>query len=159
MSELIRKKFSAEVLMPEYIAAMQRDGAVTFPISGWSMAPFVAHGRDTVTIVPADVKKLRRGDIILYRRKNGQYVLHRIVGKKGGGASFSTCGDAQTEVEHGVLPESILAKATAVCRRSIRYDEKTALWRFYSCVWRVLRPFRNIAFGLHAALHKKRRKV
>jgi phage repressor protein C with HTH and peptisase S24 domain len=43
-----------------------KNGPVTFKTEGNSMTPKVKSG-ETVTVVPADVTKVRRGDIVLAR--------------------------------------------------------------------------------------------
>ena len=66
-----------EELMPQLPQLLQQAQAVPLIISGNSMAPFLAHGRDTVYLSKL-TGPLKRGDMILYRRKTGQYILHRI---------------------------------------------------------------------------------
>lgn len=46
-------------------------------VLGSSMAPFVVHGRDVIYFKKPE-RKLRKGDIAFFQRKNGQYVVHRI---------------------------------------------------------------------------------
>ncbi len=64
--------------------------------TGNSMLPLIEEGKDTVKIVPVTVP-LKKYDVILYRRPNGKYVLHRIVKitKKG----YVLCGDNQVGLE------------------------------------------------------------
>ena len=64
---------------------------------GYSMYPMFVPGRDAAVIKKADVKKIRRADVVLYRRKGSILVLHRVVKRKGG--QFYMAGDNQTEVE------------------------------------------------------------
>ena len=51
---------------------------------GYSMYPMFVPGRDAAVIKKADVKKIRRADVVLYRRKGSILVLHRVVKRKGG---------------------------------------------------------------------------
>ena len=44
------------------------------------MWPFIREGRDLLLIIPAE-RPLKKYDIPLYRRDNGQYILHRIIGR------------------------------------------------------------------------------
>ena len=62
---------------------------------GYSMYPMFVPGRDAAVIKKADVKKIRRADVVLYRRKGSILVLHRVVKRKGG--QFYMAGDNQTE--------------------------------------------------------------
>ena len=50
---------------------------VSTVISGGSMLPFLSPQRDYAFLERIS-RKLRRGDIVLYKRPNGDYVLHRI---------------------------------------------------------------------------------
>ena len=52
-------------------------GAV-FPllVTGSSMIPFLREGRDTVFLRKPD--RLHRGQIVFFRRKSGEFTLHRI---------------------------------------------------------------------------------
>ena len=52
-----------------------RDVPVT--ITGNSMSPFLVHGRDRV-LLSRITRPLQKGDMVLYQRKGGQYVMHRI---------------------------------------------------------------------------------
>ena len=69
---------------------------VPVPVKGVSMRPFLRDG-DFAYLVSLP-RKLKRGDIVLFQRKNGQYVLHRIykILKNG---SYLLLGDSQLEPE------------------------------------------------------------
>ncbi len=82
--------------------------AFSFTPYGDSMLPTLKNGKDTVTLVPAECCKT--GDIVLYRRPSGMYVLHRIVGKLRDG--FMMCGDNENSIEYPIFPKDILAKVS-----------------------------------------------
>ena len=44
---------------------------VTIPVTGTSMLPLLREGRDRVVLTRADTAALKKGDIPLYRRRNG----------------------------------------------------------------------------------------
>ena len=63
----------------EMIRTLLEDGQeVSMIVTGNSMRPFLKHGRDKICMKKTD-RKLRKGDIVFYRRENGQYVMHRIL--------------------------------------------------------------------------------
>ena len=62
-------------LMQERLAAGE---SVQFTPQGTSMRPTIYGGRDQVILSPLP-PKLKKYDLPLYRRDNGQFVLHRIV--------------------------------------------------------------------------------
>ena len=71
-------------LMPIIEDAFSQGLSVTLPITGNSMRPLFRHKRDSVVLSACDPYSLKRGDVPLYQRENGQYVLHRIVRVKQG---------------------------------------------------------------------------
>ena len=91
-----------------YLPLLAEGIAPPLPVVGGSMSPYLVSGRDHVFLCPLRGERLRVGDICLYRRENGAYILHRIVGKKNG--TFTFAGDAQTEREYGIRREQILAR-------------------------------------------------
>ena len=89
---------------------------------GYSMYPMFVPGRDAAVIKKADVKKIRRADVVLYRRKGSILVLHRVVKRKGG--QFYMAGDNQTEVEGPVEADQIRGILTAFVRNGRRISVK-----------------------------------
>lgn len=71
------------------------------------MLPMLRQGIDSVSIVSPSVREPKVLDVILYRRANGAFVLHRAV-KKDGENAFVCSGDNQTLLEYGVSRESII---------------------------------------------------
>ena len=66
-------------------AVLDELGFILHPIKGISMLPMLDQHRDNVYIVAVkgdERGKLKKHDIPLYRRPNGQYVLHRILAVK-----------------------------------------------------------------------------
>lgn len=80
-------------------------GSFTLYPMGTSMLPTLKAERDSVTLVKAE--GIKKGDIILYKRATGQYVLHRIV-KLSKDGSYVLCGDNQRAFEKNVRPEDVL---------------------------------------------------
>lgn len=71
-------------------------GSCLFPTVGDSMRPLLHTGRTLAAVQAAD-GALRRYDIALYRRPDGQYVLHRVVKVLPDG--YLTRGDARRRCE------------------------------------------------------------
>ena len=88
---------------------------------GTSMTPTIKEGVHSVMLASPD--NIRAGDIILYKRENGQYVLHRLLKIKG--EEYFACGDNQFAVERGIHPHSVIAKVTKICTG----DEETTVDR------------------------------
>lgn len=85
---------------------------------GTSMLPLIRQGKDSVILVKPGLLSI--GDIILYKRKNGQFVLHRIV--KMNGEKLVICGDNQTTLEYGITVSDVIAKVKAIYIDETRYE-------------------------------------
>lgn len=109
-------------------------------VTGNSMLPFLKHTRDSVILTGITGYTIKRGDIVLVRRDNGIYVLHRALKILPDG--FIMNGDAQTWDEF-VPYEQVFARANRIERKGklISCDHK--LYCFCSEIWMLLRPFRG----------------
>ena len=115
-------------------------GVVRLVVTGHSMLPTLVEKRDSVLLVKPN--KIKKGDIVLYQRKNGDYVLHRIVKKKNG--IFYLCGDNQTAVEYPIYKEQIFGLVTGIVRKGKIIPVTDVKYRIASSVWTnfiKLRPF------------------
>ena len=112
-----------------------KDGKeVCFSPNGVSMLPMLKAGRDSVFLSsPPD--KLKKYDLPLYRRENGQFVLHRVVGKKRDG-TYIMCGDNQNSRESGIKHSQIVGVVTSLVRRDRRISCRNPIYKMY-CIARV----------------------
>lgn len=151
-----------EELSPLLLECLQQGQEVVLTITGNSMFPFLRHRRDQVVLVKADGEALQPGDVPLYRRHNGQYVLHRVVVRDDGHARlvlgkreplptrnkdnslrYTMLGDAQTALEHGIGVEQILAVAKAFHRKGKVWACDGAAYGRYVRRWHRLLPCRR----------------
>ena len=115
--EEVSKKIGDDGLVKIILYKLSCGEKVALTVTGNSMLPFLADGRDRVIL--QRIEKLpKKGDIVFYRRKNGAYVLHRVVKRRGELFYFS--GDAQLRVEGPVGKGQLLA----VCKE-VERDGKT----------------------------------
>lgn len=121
-----------EELMEQFLDLLEHAEQAPLVISGSSMYPFLHHRRDTVYLSKVTVP-LKTGDMILYRRPSGQYVLHRIV--RAGQGTYDLLGDRQTLIEPGIRDSRILAVVTAVRRDGKLLKSGDFLWDFFEKVW------------------------
>ena len=114
---------------------------VNLVVSGHSMTPFLVEKRDRIYFRKPD-RELRRGDMVFYHRKTGQYVMHRIakVDSKG----FYMTGDAQTELEGPISREQIFGIVVRVIRKGKRIGPGNFWWEFFEHVWIRLIPVRPL---------------
>ena len=138
-----------ELLIESLLDLLKETEPVPLIISGNSMSPFLVHGRDTVFL--SRVKEpLKRGDMILYRRDSGAYVLHRICGVEG--ETYLLVGDAQTEIERGIRRDQVLAIVTAVRRKGKLLQKGSFWWDFFERAWLGMIPLRPAIVGSYTAL-------
>ena len=109
-------------------AVIKNDGKVSIIASGVSMEPFIKNKKDVVTLVEAG-RKLRKGDVPLYRRGNGKVVLHRVIGEDKNG--YIMRGDNQWTNEYGIKDENILALLYSVKKGSREFKKDSAFCRLY----------------------------
>lgn len=139
-----------EVLLEEYRRLLREDpsiDALPLVITGSSMNPFLVHGRDTVYLSSL-TRPVRRGDMLLYRRENGSYVLHRVF--KAVPESLTMIGDAQTILEPGIQPEQVIAVVTRVERKGKPLGPGSFWWIFFEKVWIRMIPLRRTAQRLYS---------
>ena len=79
---------------------------VTIQPRGTSMLPLIHQGRDEVVLKKPE-GRLKKFDIIFYKRASGQFVLHRIIKVRKN--DYILCGDNQTEYEYNITDDMILA--------------------------------------------------
>ena len=132
---------SPEELMGPLLRLLDETAAVPLVISGGSMVPFLIPKRDSVYLSKAD-RKLKRGDMVLYQRDNGHYVLHRVFRAEKG--LYTMVGDAQTELERGIRPDQIFAVATAVRRKEKLMRKNSFWWFFFEKIWIRMVPLRPV---------------
>lgn len=129
----------------EMIRALLEDGQeVSMIVTGNSMRPFLKHGRDKICMKKTD-RKLRKGDIVFYRRENGQYVMHRIL--KCGDQSYTLLGDGQIVPESGIRQEQIFARITKVQVRGKWIGPENFRWRFFEHIWIRFCGIRKLGFS------------
>ena len=68
---------------------------------GTSMLPLIVQTRDSVVLKRNFEDGAKKHDIAFYRRRNGQFVLHRVMDICDDG-TYTMCGDNQTELEKGI---------------------------------------------------------
>lgn len=108
--------------------------------SGTSMLPFLAGGRDEVFLRSVKAKKPVRGDIALFSREDGLFVLHRIhhISQN----RYYMLGDAQTWIEGPVKEENVQAIASAVMWKNKKISCDSLLLKLLTGTWLFLRPVR-----------------
>ena len=130
---------SPELVMEPLLGLLDEAEAVPLVVSGGSMTPFLVHRRDTVYLSKVD-RPLKKGDMVLYQRMNGAYILHRVL--KVAHDSYTMVGDAQTHPEPGIKMNQVRAVVTAVRRKDKLLQKGSFWWDFFEKVWIRMVPIR-----------------
>ena len=130
-----------EILLEEYRQLLEDENITALPlvISGNSMSPFLVHGRDTVYLSRLD-RPAKRGDVLLYKRDSGAYILHRVY--KADKDSYTMVGDAQTQLEQGIRQDQIIAIMTSALRKGKLQKKGSFWWEFFEKLWIRIIPLR-----------------
>lgn len=118
---------------------------------GYSMYPLLFPRRDAVQIEKTDITKVKRGDVLLYRRKEGILVLHRVYRRQKDGLYM--VGDNQTEIEGPLALSQVRGKMIAVQRNGKSFSTANPFYVIFSRIWLILRPFRPV---ISKIIHKVR---
>ncbi len=126
---------------------------VTLTVTGNSMCPLWHHLKNSVVLTGCDPYALKKGDVPLYRRADGRYILHRIV--RVHKDTFDLAGDAQTEVERGLEKHRIIAVVKAFHRGGKLIPVTARKYRLYVLLWSLVLPLRRIIFKVYGATYGK----
>ncbi len=134
-------------------AVLENGGEISFVTAGYSMLPLLRNREDKVFLKKIQ-KKPRKGDVIFYRRENGAYVLHRIIGQNADG--YILRGDNQSDIEYGVRDDMILASLRKVVRSDGRIIESDSRRnRLYVLLLPLIRLSRLKIYPVYAKAVKK----
>lgn len=114
-------------------------GELIYTNVGDSMYPLI-QPRDLLVIKKPELP-LKRLDIPLYKRDNGQYVLHRIVKIKNG--EYIMCGDNRYAFEEGITDRHIIGVLSAIIRKGETISVYSPSRRVYAHLWSDFMPFRR----------------
>ena len=147
------EKISLSSLLPFIEEAFERGTTFKIPITGTSMNPLLYEKRDFVFIKKPEFP-LAIGDVPLYRRRDGHFVLHRIVGINEKG--YVLCGDNQFLLEEGITDTNIIG---VVCEmnidgKKVSTDDKGYIKHKEKYVKNVSKryPFRRMRYNLSRLL-------
>jgi hypothetical protein len=82
--------------------------------TGSSMLPTIVPGNDSVLLEKPE--KIRKYDILLYRRRTGKIVLHRVISISKSG-KYTMCGDNQNMLER-IEQGDIIAKVSGIFKEN-----------------------------------------
>ena len=138
-----------DALMEQLPEMLLEAESIPLVISGNSMAPFLIHGRDTVYLSRI-IAPPKKGDMVLYRRRCGAYVLHRIYRQRN--ETYELVGDGQLGIEPGIHREQMLAVVKTVRRKGKILRKGSFCWEFFAHIWLILLPLRPVICRLYGGM-------
>lgn len=133
---------SIRELVPVIRKCVENGSGAEITVTGNSMRPLLLDRVSRVLLKRADRPK--RGDMVLYRRSNDTYVLHRIM-KVGKDGTLVMCGDAQTKLEYGIGKDQLIASVVSFARKNKWTRCANPLYRAWVCCRIADRPIRHLA--------------
>ena len=133
-------KIAPEEFFTQISPELRAGKAVVFPISGSSMLPAVAGGRDFAKAELCEPERLRRLDVVVVRTDSGRYIMHRITKLTKFG--FYMQGDWRTEGDGFFRFDQIVAQITEFRRKGKAIDLESGFWRFVFGLWVAAAPIR-----------------
>lgn len=131
-----------DAYMPVLRELLAQGQSVSLTVTGESMSPFLRHGRDQIRLAAVTAPP-QRGDMVFFRRRNGQYIMHRVLRRMPDG-NYAIIGDGQQQVESPIAPDQIFAVVTQVCRKGVWLGPESFWWRFFAGPWLTLLPLRQL---------------
>lgn len=128
-------------------AEIKKHGTGIFTNVGDSMMPLLRQRRDIIHISKAE-GRLKKYDVPLYKRDNGQYVLHRILKVRDN--DYLICGDNRTGIEEGITDRHIIGVMTGVSRDGKFLSVEDKRYRLYVLLWGGRRSYRIFFLRLKA---------
>ena len=123
---------------------------------GKSMLPLIVQDRDSVVLRRNKDSTAKKHDIVFYRRKSGQFVLHRVMKIEKDG-SYTMCGDNQTVLEKGIGKEQIIGYVSRLYKGKKERNIRSLSYRLYIFFYCFM-PFRKaIRFPKRAMMAVYRR--
>ncbi len=125
-------------------AALRKQGQLRLEISGTSMRPLLKAGKNTVHVryLTQDPKPL---DVVLFRRDDGSFVLHRIISAVG--ELYTLCGDHQATPETGISRRQIFGVMEGYYTGERYHSCSAAAYRLYARLWNAAMPLRRLWFA------------
>lgn len=111
---------------------IEKNGKIIYTNVGDSMMPLIKQGRDVLVISKVN-GRLKRYDVPLYKRKNGQYVLHRILKVRKN--DYVICGDNRYGKEYGITDSEIIGVLSGIIRNGKEISASDKKYRAYVHLW------------------------
>jgi len=144
-----------EELMKVIRLQLETAGRANLTVTGCSMLPMLRQYRDSVILAPVS-GSLKPGDIALYQREDGRFVLHRVIRVTAEGYQF--CGDNQSQLESVTQPQ-LTALVTGYIQNGNRRSLNSPGYRLYRRCMVGLFGLRKYYIALRRRLGRMRTRL
>lgn len=148
---MTEKQLPMETIVSLIRESLSEGKSVRFSPNGVSMRPMLRQGKDSVVLSPVP-ERLKKYDLPLYQRKDGKYVLHRIVRV---GDTYTCLGDNQLKEEAGLKHEQMIALVTGFYRGDRYRSVNGPLYWLYCRLWYFIRRLYRFCKRILRRLIKK----
>lgn len=131
-------------------------GHIVFPNVGVSMMPLLRENRDLMIIEKKGAERCKKYDAVLFKRDNGQYVMHRVM--KVRGQDYIIIGDNCVQKE-AVREDQILGILTGVIRDGKEISVTDKGYLLYVHLWCDFFPIRAAVLRLRSYIGRLLRAV
>ena len=135
--------------------ALKSGKTITRFTVGPSMQPLL-YARDTLVVIRPVDGDLGRGELPLYKRPNGKYIMHRIIRVRKD--AYITRGDNQY-LNETVPKEWVLGVVCEIHRRGKAFKTDAYLYRLYVWFWLFSYPVRHALYSLYKRIKKHEKQV
>ena len=139
-------------MMEEIRSLIAQGKTVTITAKGNSMNPFIANGRDQITLGPWKKEDVVPGCVALVKDTRGIYLIHRVV--KVEQNHIVLLGDGNVAQYEKAEFSQIIGLMKSICRKGKTYESDSFVWRTYSLIWKWVTPVRRYPLGLWRRLHR-----
>ncbi|MFA9466312.1 MAG: hypothetical protein ACERKN_18750 [Velocimicrobium sp.] len=139
-----------------YEEELDLHGSFTFTNVGTSMMPLLRQHKDLFVIEKKTDERCKKYDAVLFKRANGQYVLHRILKVREN--NYVLCGDHQFQSEYGITDDQILGVMTKVIRDGVIISVTDKKYWWYVHLWCDFFYVRAAVLWMKMYLYRVQRK-
>lgn len=142
---------------------LKEKGVLLYTITGISMLPLMRAHRDLIIVVPSQ-ERLGKYDIPVFKRDNGEYVVHRILKVYDDG--YGIVGDNQSELEYvredqiiGVVDRMERNGKTIPLRKTSEHPRLQWKYTLYVHLWCDVFPVRAFLVRVEHKLRQWRKNI
>lgn len=147
MSPKAIHQFPNDLLLGEVERLLAEGRDVMLVPKGRSMLPFIRGGTDKVLLRKPLVSELSVGNIVLARKGEGQYVMHRIIAIAD--ERITLMGDGNLHGTEVVEKKDVVGKVIEILTPTGQHHKPSRGW-----LWRKLLPIRKYLLKIYRKWHK-----